>query len=100
HWLISTNSKCRFWAWECMFNRWLASEFTAAEVLDVFTRQATLHPKPISAVTLKQHWEVFLHTYRPPRGRKGDDHLDSAMSVLGLIREVGERPSVAGKWEP
>jgi hypothetical protein len=40
HWLISTNSTNRFWAWECMFNRW-GTEFTAAEVLDVFTRQAT-----------------------------------------------------------
>jgi hypothetical protein len=100
HWLICTNSKTPFWAWECMFNRWLGSEFTATEVLDVFVRQAASYPKAMSPVTLKQHWEVFLHTYRPPRSGKGDDHLDSAMSVLGLIREVSERPNAAGKWEP
>jgi hypothetical protein len=100
HWLICTNAKAPLWAWECMFNRWLASEFTAAEVLEVFTRQAASGAKAMSPVTLKQHWEVFLHTYRPPRGGRGDDQLDSALSVLGLIREVGERPNAAGKWEP
>jgi hypothetical protein len=100
HWLICTNEKAPFWAWECMFNRWLASEFTATEVLEAFTREAASYSKAMSPVTLKQHWEVFLHTYRSPRADKGDDHLDSAMSVLGLIREVGERPNAAGKWEP
>lgn len=100
HWLICTNAKTPFWAWECMFNRWLAPEFTATEVLEAFTRQAASSARPMSQVTLRQHWEVFLHTYRPPRGGRGDDHLDSAMSVLGLIREVGERPNAAGKWEP
>ena len=100
HWMICTNAKTPFWAWECMFNRWLASEFTATEVLEVFTRQAASDAKTMSPVTLKQHWEVFLHTYRPPRGGRGDDHLDSAMSILGLIREIGERPNALGKWEP
>ena len=99
HWLICTNAKTPFWAWECMFNRWLAPEFTATEVLDLFTRQAASYAKRMSPVTLKQHLEVFLQTYRPPRGGRGDDHLDSAMSVLGLIREVGERANAAGKWE-
>lgn len=100
HWLIATNRSAPFWAWECLWNRWSATEFTASEVLTAFRRQADQSPKPVSPVTLKQHWEVFLQTYRPPRHGRGEDNLDSALSVLGLIRQVGERPNEAGKWEP
>lgn len=98
HWLICTNRKAPFFAWECLFNRWPSPEFSATPVLEAFRREAE-KTKSISAVTLKQHWEVFLHSYRPGRG-KVEDHLDSALSVLGLIREAGERQNAAGTWEP
>jgi hypothetical protein len=100
HWLITTNRKAPFWAWECLFNRWTSPEFTAAEVLASFRRQANLHLKPASDVTLKQHWEVFLHTYRPPHSAKGEDHLDSALACLSLIQEAGESISASGRPEP
>ncbi len=29
HWLITTNTKAPFFAWECLFNRWPATEFSA-----------------------------------------------------------------------
>jgi hypothetical protein len=99
HWLITTNRQSPFWAWECLFNRWSSSEFCASTVLEAFKRQSDQGPKPNSPVTLKQHWEVFLHTYRPPRSDTGDDNLDSALAVLGLIHPAGERPNAAGKWE-
>lgn len=98
HWMIATNRSAPFWAWECLWNRWPATEFTGSEVLVAFRRQADQSSKPASSVTLKQHWEVFLHTYRRPR--QGEDNLDSALSVLGLIQQIGERPSPTGKWEP
>ncbi|MBL8517294.1 MAG: DUF4007 family protein [Betaproteobacteria bacterium] len=100
HWLISTNRKAPFFAWECMFNRWPAAEFSASAVLDAFQRESQLNAKPASMVSLKQHWEVFLHNYQPPRSSRSEDHLDSALSVLGLIQEVGERQNTQGKWEP
>lgn len=99
HWLITTNRQSPFWAWECLFNRWPSTEFCASTVLEAFKRQSDQAPKPNSPVTLKQHWEVFLHTYRPPRSEIGDDNLDSALAVLGLIHTAGERPNAAGKWE-
>jgi len=99
HWLISTNSQSPFFAWECLFNRWPAMEFSASQVVEAFEKEANRGPKPASIVTLRQHWEVFLHSYRPPRTDKGEDHLDSAMSALRLIREFGERPNATGKWE-
>jgi hypothetical protein len=99
HWLISTNVTAPFFAWECLFNRWSAPEFSASPVIEAFRNESEQNQKSASIVTLNQHWEVFLHSYRPPRGTRADDHLDSALSVLGLIQESGERQNVAGRWE-
>ena len=99
HWLISTNADSPFFAWECLFNRWPAMEFSASQVIEAFEKESSRTARPASVVTLRQHWEVFLHSYRAPRAGKGEDHLDSAMSALRLIREFGERPNASGKWE-
>jgi hypothetical protein len=99
HWLISTNTDSPFFAWECLFNRWPAMEFCASQVVESFKQEANHSQRPVSDVTLRQHWEVFLHSYRPPRADKGEDHLDSAMSALRLIQPFGERANATGKWE-
>lgn len=99
HWLICTNTNAPFFAWECLFNRWPSPEFSATSVLDVFRQESDKNPKSASDVTLRQHWEVFVHSYRPRRGRKAEDHLDCVLSVLGLIREVSERRTSEGKNE-
>jgi hypothetical protein len=99
HWLITTNTESPFFAWECLFNRWPAREFSASQVIDAFQKETSRTPRPASSVTLQQHWEVFLHSYRRPPAEKGEDHLDSAMSVLRLIQLFGERPNANGKWE-
>ncbi|MHC1763380.1 MAG: DUF4007 family protein [Verrucomicrobiia bacterium] len=99
HWLISTDRSAPFFAWECVFNRWPATEFSCSQVLEAFRKEAGKAPKPVSDVTLRQHWDVFLHTYRPARNSKGEDHLDSALAVLRLVREVGERADASGTWE-
>lgn len=99
HWLISTNAQAPFFAWECLFNRWPTVEFSATSVVEAFQKESEKNPKTASLVTLKQHWEVFLHSYRPPKGAPGEDHLDSALSVLGLIQEIGQRQSASGRWE-
>lgn len=99
HWLISTNTQAPFFAWECLFNRWPTVEFSTTSVVEAFQKEAEQNPKAASLVTLKQHWEVFLHSYRPPRGAMGEDHLDSALSVLGLIQETGQRQTASGRWE-
>lgn len=99
HWMISTNTRSPFFAWECIFNRWPSAEFSASSVIDAFQKESERHSRSNSLVTLKQHWEVFLHSYRPSRGARGEDHLDSALSVIGLIQNAGERQNSAGKWE-
>ncbi len=99
HWLISTNTHAPFFAWECLFNRWASAEFSGSAVVEAFRKETEQNQRTASIVTLKQHWEVFLHSYRPPRGTRGEDHLDCALSVLGLIQEAGERQNSMGKWE-
>jgi hypothetical protein len=99
HWLISTNNRAPFFAWECLFNRWPTAEFSCSAVVEAFRKEVEQNQRVASLVTLKQHWEVFIHSYRPPRGARGEDHLDSALSVLGLIQEAGERQNSSGKWE-
>ena len=100
HWLISTNRKTPFFAWECLFNRWPSPEFSASPVLEAFRRESEKNSKAASMVTLRQHLEVFVHSYRPVTRSAAEDHLDCALSVLGLIREAGERQNATGKWEP
>ena len=100
HWLLCTNQNQPLYAWECLFNRWTAPEFCGSEATEAFQREYLRGGKEASAITLKQHWEVFLHSYRPPAAAKGEDHLDCVLSSLGLIREVGERQNKGGRWEP
>ena len=100
HWLISTNRKAPFFAWECLFNRWPSPEFSASPVLEAFHRELEKNSRAASMVTLRQHLEVFVHSYRPIRRNAAEDHLDCALSVLDLIQEAGGRRSVTGKWEP
>ena len=69
-------------------------------VIEVFRQEASKTRKSVSDVTLRQHWQVFVHSYRPSRGKKAEDHLDSALSILGLIYKVGERLNLSGKIEP
>src|SRR5262249_41341862 len=58
----------------------------------------------LSLVTLEQHFDTFLHTYVPTRGRKGDiqeDNLDCPLVELELIQNVGERRiDASGRREP
>lgn len=85
HWLISTNREQPFFAWECLFNRWPSIDFTAEAAIEAFTEESNKGQRPASAVTIHQHWEVFLHSYRPVRHGTSEDHLDCVLSHLNLI---------------
>lgn len=102
HWRISTNAEEPLFAWEFMLNHWQDPEFSRKQVLDVFKREGAKQAKPPSDVTLEHHWETFLHTYYPTRGRKNEiqeDNLDCPLVELELIQKVGERTVDGGKRE-
>ena len=103
HWKISTQKDNPLFAWEFLLNRWQEPEISEQVVLSAFEREAQKLSKRLSAITLKQHFEVFLHTYLPTSGRKGDvleDNLDCPLTEIGLLRLTGERDMGGRKREP
>lgn len=94
HWNLATQIDDPLFAWEFLFSRWQEPEFTESIVLKAFAKEAESLSKKLSPVTLQQHLHVFLHTYVPTRGRKGDiaeDNLDCPLTELDMLTKVGER---------
>jgi len=94
HWNIATQKEEPLFAWRFLLNDWQESEFAEQGVLRAFEREAQRLARKLSSVTLKQHFEVFLHTYIPTRGKKAEileDNLDCPLTELELITIVGER---------
>ena len=91
-------------AWEFLFNRWQEPEFTESAVLKAFAKETDGLPRKLSSVTLQQHFQVFLHTYVPARGQKGEiaeDNLDCPLTELELLLKIGERaPPGTTRREP
>ena len=78
----------------------MSGKLYTSAVLTAFAREAERSGRSLSEVSLKQHFDVWLRTYSPPRGsRLGEDGLDSPLASLGLIRPSGEIEEV-GRREP
>ena len=93
HWKLSTLKEPMF-AWYFLLNQWQHPELSRTEVMREFRAHAQKQPRPLSDVTLEQHLDIFLHTYTPTRGRKGEiaeDNLDCPLNELRLLTAVGKR---------
>lgn len=98
HWKLLTQKEPLF-AWDYLYNRWSQPDITRTQVVTAFEREASRMNKKLSRVTLEQHFDVFLHTYVPTRGRKGnvvEDNLDCPLVELELIEKIGEKPIDSG----
>ncbi|MFC1828796.1 DUF4007 family protein [Thermodesulfobacteriota bacterium] len=94
HWNLSTRINDPIFAWDFLINRWHEPEILPSSVLKAFEKEAALQKRKLSKVTLKQHLDIFIHTYSPTRGKKGtvlEENLDSPLIELDLIRHIGER---------
>ena len=103
HWNFSTHRETPIFAWDFLMNRWHEPEIAPSLVVKAFEKESEPHGKKRSTVTLKEHFDVFLHTYLPTRGKKGDileDNLDCPLIELDLIRQIGERRLHDRKREP
>ena len=104
HWNFSTHPENPIFAWDFLMNRWQNPEIVPSRAVDAFKKEADSQGRQLSMVTLKQHFNIFMHTYVPTRGKKTDileDNLDSPLTELDLIRKVGETVSDGdGKREP
>ena len=102
HWKLLTQKDPLF-AWDYLYNRWSQPDITRTQVVNAFEREASRMDKKLSRVTLEQHFDVFLHTYVPTRGRKGkvvEDNLDCPLVELELIEKIGDKPiDTSGRHE-
>ena len=102
HWNFSTHLESPIFAWDFLMNKWHDPEIAPSPVVNAFQKEADSQGKKLSPVTLKQHFNIFLHTYVPTQGTKGnvlEDNLDCPLIELNLIRQVGERTLHDGKQE-
>lgn len=105
HWSLSTDHENPLLAWDYLLNRWQETDLVPSRVLSALKQEASKQSDELSMVTLEQHFETFLHTYVPTRGRKGEvqeDNLDCPLVELGLLAKIGERDidRMAGRREP
>jgi hypothetical protein len=105
HWNLSTDIENPLLAWDYLLNRWHEIDLVPSRALGALKQEASKQDDSLSMVTLEQHFETFLHTYIPTRGRKGEvqeDNLDCPLIELGLLAKVGEREidRMAGRREP
>jgi hypothetical protein len=100
HWNIATLRKGPFFAWELLINRWNEPSFSMSAVLETFAEEAERTGRPLSAISARQHFDAWLHTYLPGRSGRGEDGLDSPLSALRLIHPAGERQQPNGRREP
>jgi hypothetical protein len=105
HWNLSTNVQGPLLAWDYFLNRWQEPELVPSAGIKALEKITSGQDYRVSRTTLEQHFDAFLHTYVPTRGRKGDvqeDNLDCPLVELQLIIKAGEREidRSSGKREP
>lgn len=94
HWKLSTNPKRPLFHWVQLLNHWHRSEFTELEILKFLKHELRDDEAVKSDRTLADGIRVFINSYVPTRGRKGEiaeDNLDSPLTELGLVRKIGDR---------
>jgi hypothetical protein len=105
HWKLSTNLESPLLAWDYLLNRWQEPELVPKSAVTALHKEATMGDAGLSRVTVEQHFDTFLHTYFPTRGRKREiqeDNLDCPLVELELIVKVGDREqeTSSGRCEP
>ena len=71
HWNFSTHRENPLFAWDFLMNQWQEPEIVPSLIVRAFEKESEVHGKKRSLVTLREHFDVFLHTYLPTRGTKG-----------------------------
>lgn len=100
HWNIATLREGPFFAWELLINRWSERFFTTSEIMIAFAREAERAARPLSSISARQHFDVWLHTYLRGRNGRGEEGIDSPLSSLGLVARAGDRETLQGRREP
>lgn len=103
HWKLSTHRRPLF-AWNRILFEWTDELFTRSKsVSRMLEEAAALSPSKRRMVrrTFETHFDVFLHTYlQPTNNVVVEDSLDSPLTELNLIEQVGSAVSDKGRLEP
>lgn len=102
HWKLATNRSHPLLAWDYLLNRWQEPTLSPSAAVEALIKEAGREGQQLSTATIEQHFETFLHTYVPTRGRKGEvreDNLDSPLVELELLVKAGEREAEGGRRE-
>jgi hypothetical protein len=101
HWKLSSRRKGGLFAWRFLLNHWPYPELTRSEALNSFARESSKLGFSHSSITLSQHLDVFLHTYRPTRSASVgiEDSLDGPLVELAFLQPIGERKFEGERWE-
>jgi hypothetical protein len=94
HWKIATNPTRPLFHWTQLLCHWHRAEFSESEVIPFLKRSLPPEHAKRSKRTLSDGLKVFINTYVPTRGKKGEvaeDNLDSPLTELDLLQVVGER---------
>lgn len=94
HWNISTVNVSPLFGWDFLLNRWQDPFISATSVIKAFIHETANRERIPSKQTLEQMFEVFVHTYLPTRGKKGEvreDNLDCPLVELQLLIPEGVR---------
>jgi hypothetical protein len=103
HWKIATNPLRPLFHWTELLNNWHRPEFYESEVLPFLEKALPKDKAQTAKRTLSDGFRVFVNSYVPSRGRKGEiaeDNLDCPLVELGLIRIAGERLTKDSHREP
>lgn len=101
HWTIATQKDEPLFAWDFLLNRWQSPEIERTDVLRAFQREAERLERPLSAVTLEQHFETFsggAHTR--PSWPTGSAASTAAAGSTGLRAAAPGRGTVAAGAGP
>ena len=92
HWNLCSHA-VPLLAWDFLINQSQDPEFTESSALIALRREVERHERSASDVTLRQHLQVFIHSYLPTGGRKSEvseDTLDCPLTELELLLRIGE----------
>ncbi len=88
HWKISTNVQTPSPFWVQLMNHWHRSDLSVSRAVP-FLESALPPGTKYSERTLSDGFKVFVNSYVPTRGRKGEiaeDHLDCPLADLCLLK--------------
>lgn len=98
HWKLATNQRSLIFVWDYLLNQFHEPELYTSTVVRAFMKTTSQNfDKKISQSSLEQLFDIFLHSYVPTRGRKGEvreDNLDCPLVELDLLHHTGFTTSV------